>query len=117
MATSNSPLGTRALQAAIGLGALIVGFGVPATATASSYPIEPPPGEVLPPESESGGPPPVEPESGGTPPADEVSGAVQAAALPQTGSELDGILALGGGALIAGLGISALAWRRRPLAT
>jgi LPXTG-motif cell wall-anchored protein len=101
MTTLRHPIRTRAIRVAAGLGALVVAFGVPATAVA--YPIDPPSGE--------------ESESGGTPPATETPGAGQSATLPQTGSGLDGTLALGAGALIAGIGMSALAWRRRPLAT
>jgi LPXTG-motif cell wall-anchored protein len=107
MSTSNHSHGTRALRIAAGLGALVLAFGVPATA--SAYPPQPPP-----PGAESSPPPPAG-ESGGTPPTEVGAGGGQAGELPRTGGELDGTLALGAGALIAGLGLSALAWRRRPL--
>jgi LPXTG-motif cell wall-anchored protein len=113
MPTSKQSLGTRAFRIAAGFGALVVAFGVPATV--SAYPPQPPPPEVAPPGDDSSPPPPPAGESGGTPPSEVGAGGAQAGELPRTGSEFDATLALGAGALIAGLGMSALAWRRRPL--
>ena len=91
----------------------MVAFGIPATASAQDapgadqgvvYPIVPPT-DV---DSQV-------PSSGAKVPTN-VSAGPTAQSLPQTGSGIDATLALAGGALIAGLGMSALAWRRRPLA-
>jgi len=102
MSASNHPIRTRALQAAVGIGALVVAFGIPATASAQEYPPVPPAGGDVGSQVPSG--------SGAQVPSNV------AQSLPQTGSGIDATLALAGGALIAGFGMSALAWRRRPLA-